>query len=559
MNEWYARDVSRKISTAKRTKGKSGKYVASFAPYGYRKSETDKDVWEIDPEAAEVVRRIFRMTIEGYGITQIALRLQRDKIYAPAYHQAQNGTGAFKNRVFDDPYRWQSRVVDIIIGRMEYKGCMVNLRTQKASFKDKRSKQIPKDEWLVFEGKHEPIVDADTWQAANDIRQKKRRNKYDSLGEPHPLTGLLFCATCKSKMHHNRGVRKETGSIKNYYTCKRSKLGNEFCTCHRIKGDAVEALVLETLQRVCKYAANNEADFTRQINEMFSSQQADTVKSQRKKLKISQTRHAELDKLIQRIYEDNIAERISDKRFEILSNQYEQEQTDLEQIISQLQTDLDSYDDSADRASKFLELTYKYKDRYQDFAELTPTMLHEFVDRIEIHERADRRHIITTQKIDIYLNFIGTYTPPINEADIIQPSPEEIKAQEIRMAKLTYQREYKKRRAENDGKPLGHFTGQRLSGMTPEEKAAYEAARKQRLKEYHAKWYQDNKQRMKAEKEAKRIILTPEELAAKEEERKRKRREYEREYNSKNRERLNTYKNEWRRNKRKQNNAAART
>jgi hypothetical protein len=151
------------------------------------------------------------MTIEGYGTCAIANRLRKDKVFSPGYYMAQRGIGACKNKAWDDPYRWQGNMVDMIIGRMEYKGCMVNLKTQKQSFKDKRSKNVPREEWLVFEGKHEPIVDEATWQTANDIRQKKRRNKADSLGEPHPLTGLLYCADCKSKMHHNRGTVKSTG------------------------------------------------------------------------------------------------------------------------------------------------------------------------------------------------------------------------------------------------------------------------------------------------------------------------------------------------------------
>jgi hypothetical protein len=171
----------------------------------------------------------------------------------------------------------------------------------------------------------------------------------------------------------------------------------------------------------------------------------------------------------------------------------------LEQAITQLETDLDSYDDSTDRAAKFLELTRRYK----EFSELTPTMLHEFVDRIEIHERADRRAKVTTQKVDVYLNFIGIYFPPVEEA-AQEPDPEAEAAHEQRMAKLMYQREYKKRREANGGKPLGHFTGQRPDERTDEEK---EAERKARLKEYHRQWYQDNKERMKAEKAEKRKQL----------------------------------------------------
>ena len=191
-------------------------------------------------------------------------------------------------------------------------------------------------------------------------------------------------------MHHNRGTVKATGRVKNYYTCKESKKGKDFCTDHRINGGVVEDIVLDVLHRVNKYATTNEKDFIRDINEMFSTQQADNVKSQRKKLKQSQSRYAELDKLIQRVYEDNVAEKISDKRFEVLSNQYEQEQAELEETITQITADLESYDDSKDRAAKFLELTRRYK----EFTELTPTMLHEFVDHIEVHERADRRQLL---------------------------------------------------------------------------------------------------------------------------------------------------------------------
>ena len=545
MNEWYAKDISRKIKTAKRSNGRNEKYTSSIAPYGYRKSETEKGAWEIDPEAAEVVRRIFHMTIEGYGITSIANRLKKDKIFSPGYYHAQKGIGTCKNKVFEDPYRWQARVIDIIIGRMEYKGCMVNLRTEKMSFKDKRSKAVPKENWLVFEDKHEPIVDKDTWQVANDTRQKKRRNKHDSLGEPHPLTGLLYCATCKSKMHHNRGVNKQTGITKNYYTCKQSKKGKEFCTDHRIKGDIVESLILDTLQQVTKFANTNVDEFTHQINALFSTQQADSVKSQSKKLKANKSRHLELDNLIQRIYEDNISGKLSDKRFEVLSNQYEQEQAELEPIISQLETDLQSFDDSNIRAEKFLQLVRKYK----DFAELTPTIMHEFVDRIEIHEREDRRYKITKQKVDIHLNFIGDYMPPLDDTPL-EIDTITAKQQEERMKKLMYQREYHIRRAANGGKPLGHFTGSHPDNRTPEQKQADEEAKKLRLKAYHAKWYQDNKERMKAEQKAKMEALSPEEFALYKAQKNQKRRVYEHNYRNANRERLNAYSNVYRKNKR---------
>ena len=509
IHEMYTRDVSRKIKNVKRANGKNGKYSSSIPPYGYRKSKADKTVWEIDPEAAEVVRRIFSLTIEGYGITTVANMLRKDKVYSPGYYLAQCGIGPCQNKIFEDPYRWQARMVELIINRMEYKGWMVNLKTEK-TFKDKKSKEIPREDWIIFKDKHEAIVDEATWQSANDIREKKRRSKHASLGAPAPLTGLLFCKDCGSKMYHLRGAYKDTGGAKNFYTCKRSKLGKEFCTEHRIHGTAVEALILDTLQKVSRYAIANEEEFICQINEMYSSQQADAVDAQRKKLRASQTRHAELDTLIQRIYEDNVAAKISDKRFEVLSRRYEQEQAELEQTIAQIQADLDSFDSSTDKAGKFLDLVRRYK----DFSELTPAIIHEFVDRVDVHERAERKVQITSQKVDICLNFIGIYLPPLDE----ESEPATMVEYERDMKRLAYQREYRKRRKANGGKPLGHFTGKRPDDRTPEQKAADEAARKAHLqkyqREYQRDWYQKNKERIKARRDAKFASLSDDERAA---------------------------------------------
>ena len=487
IHEWYARDTSRKIKAVKRANGMNGKYAGSHPPYGYIKSESDKTKWEIDPEAADVVRRIFRLVLEGHGICSIATILKKDKIYCPSYHAAQQERGNFKTRKFEDPYRWYGTTVNAILERKEYMGHMVNFKSDKTSFKDKMRKPVPPEEWVIFENRHEAIIDPETWQAANDVRQKARRSRPDSLGEPHPLSGLLYCADCGSKMRNLRGLTKSRSKPRDSYCCGRSKHGNKFCTGHTIQASAVKNLVLETLRRVSKYAIENEQEFSRQIHEIFSSQQADTVKSQRKKLTASQKRHGELDKLIQRIYEDNIAERITDKRFEILSAEYEREQSDLEQIITQIQTEIDSFDDSADRAEKFLELSR----RYQDFSELTAPMLYEFVDKIYIHERAERKVRFTTQAIDIYLNFIGAYIPPVEEEE---QDPADIAEQERLAKDRLWQRDYRKRRKANDGKPLGRPKGPKPDNRTPEEKAAIEAERKVRHKAYMREWHRKKKE-----------------------------------------------------------------
>jgi len=247
-------------------------------------------------------------------------------------------------------------------------------------------------------------------------------------------------------------------------------------------------LVLETLRTVSNYARNNEAEFTRQINEMFTAHQAGTVKAQRKKLAASQRRHAELDKLIQRIYEDNIAERITDKRFEVLSAEYEREQSELEQTIAQIQSDVNSFDDSAARAKNFIELAR----RYRDFSELTTPMLHEFIDKIIIHQRAEKWVHNTTQKVDIYLNFIGAYAPPITQPIEESAITDEQKRQE---EKRLYHRDYQRKRRENGGKPLTP-----PDERTPEQKAADEEARKQKWKDYNREYQREYQRKLAREK-----------------------------------------------------------
>jgi len=493
LHEFYARDTSRKIKAIYKSKGMSGKYTSSHALYGYVKSGEDKSRWEIDPVAAEVVRRIFRMTLEGYGPYQIASVLQAEKVPSPSYYLAQKEMGNRKNSDFQDPCRWWGTTVMDILGRQEYIGRMVNFKTYKNSFKDKNRKPNPAEQQVVFEGKHEPIIDPETWETANRIRQNSKRRRLDSLGEPQPLTGLLRCADCGGKLYHERCMGRH-GKPKNNYVCSSYRKHTADCTMHNIHADVVKELVLDTLRAVCTYARENEAEFTRQVNEMFSEQQAGTAKAQRKKLTASQKRHAELDRLIQRIYEDNVAGRITDKRFEVLSAEYEQEQAGLEQTIAELQTGIDSFDDSAARAKNFLMLARRYK----DISELTAPMLHEFVHKIIVHERAERWVRYTKQKVEIFLNFIEEYAPP----EIAQPEPDpaaiaELEQQEKRRL---YHRDYQRKRKANGGKRLTP-----PDTRTPEQKAADDEARYEKKMAYQREYqreYQRRKAREKREAQA---------------------------------------------------------
>jgi len=496
--EWHARDTSRKIKAIYKSKGMNGKHTASHALYGYVKDESDKNQWLVDPDAAETVRRIFRMTIESKGPSQIATILEAERVPSPAYYLAQKGMGNGKNKEYADPYRWHGTTVCYILERVEYLGHMVNFKTYKANFKDKQRHKTPTDQLVIYENAHEQIVDTETWETANRIRHNAKRRRLNDYGEANPLTGLMYCATCNAKLYNERGFTAK-GKWKDLYVCSNNRKRTSSCTAHRIRTDTVKELVLETLRAVSEYARNNEADFTRQVNEMFSAQQAGSIKSQRKKLNASQKRRDELDRLIQRIYEDMVAERITDKRFEVLSVEYEREQAELEQAIAQLQTEVDSFEDSAARADNFLELTR----RYTDFTELTAPMLHEFVRKIVVHERAEKNKQFTTQKVEIHLNFIERFSPPVTAetATIEAPDPEQTE----RERKRDYHRDYYRRRQENGGKPLTPD-----DDRTPEQIAADEAAKREYWKQYNRDYqreYQRKKAREKREAKAAKSVM----------------------------------------------------
>jgi hypothetical protein len=388
--------------------------------------------------------------------------------------------GNYKNRTYADPYRWHGTTVCYILERVEYIGHMVNFKTYKANFKDKHRHKNPADKLVIYEDAHEAIIDPETWETANRIRQNAKRRRLNDHGEANPLTGMLWCYDCGGKLYNERGFVRE-GEWKDIYICSTHRKRTKNCTTHRIRTDTVKELILDTLRTVSEYACNNEAEFARQVNEMFSNQQAGVIKAQRKKLTASQKRRDELDKLIQRIYEDMVAGRITDKRFEVLSGGYEREQAELEQAIAEIQTAVDSFDDSAARAESFLELT--------------ASMLHEFVQKIVVHERAEKKRVFTTQKVEIHLNFIGQYAPPI-----LPDEEEQDPVQTERERKREYHREYQRRRKENGGKPL--ILG---DTRTLEQVAADDAEKKEKQKaynrEYQREWHR-KKAREKRESKA---------------------------------------------------------
>ncbi len=449
MNEWYLRDCSRKQCAAYQARGKAGKPTTNHAIYGYRKDPEDKHHWLIDEEAAAVVRRIFRLSMEGRGPSEIANILRDDKIERPSVYMGRRGQGTQRNSYDDSrPYDWSGTTVSNILAKPEYMGHTVNFRSYKESYKDKQAIKRPPEEWTVFENTHEAIVDAETWKLAQQIRKTVKRT--DTTGEANPLTGLLFCADCGARMYNHRGRAQADKENRgrdpisglypyDHYECSTYALtfhhSRTECFGHYISTRALRALILDTIRTVSAYAISNEAEFIEKVRAASEVRQAQAAKDLKRKLNRDRRRSAELDGLIKKLYESYATEKISEKRFELLSSEYEQEQEALETAIEQGQVELDAYESDTDRVDQFLALVKKYT----DFSVLTTPMIYEFVDKILVHA-PDRSAGDRTQEVDIYLKFIGKFDVPLPE-----PTPEELAKQEKLRKQRAYYRERSKR------------------------------------------------------------------------------------------------------------------
>ena len=439
MNEYYARDTSRKIRSTFQSKGKSGKHLTGTVIYGYLWNEA-RDQWLVDPEAADVVKRIFAMTIEGYGPYQIASKLKEEKVLIPSAYLAQHGEGVNKNKTFKDVYGWGSSTICNLLEKREYLGHTINFKTRK-HFKDKKSHYVPEDEWTIFENTHEPIIDQQTFDLVQKIRGNVRRYP-DGWGEAAPLTGLLYCADCGGKMYVHR---TNNGKRISQYTCSQySKVpvGKLCTTQHRINEDVVLSLVSEMLKAIAEYAKHDRAEFVRVVQEAQSSQQTAEVKKQRTRLATAKQRVSELEVLLCKIYEDNILGKLSDSRYATLDAQYEKEQTELTAEISALEKAVKSYEKHEKDADRFIALI----DKYENFDKLTIAMLNEFIEKILVHERDRKGSIQTTQEVEIYFNFVGRFVPPaFGEVELTPEELEEIRKREERKDRL--HQNYLKRKA----------------------------------------------------------------------------------------------------------------
>ena len=439
MNEFYARDTSRKIRSVFKSKGMSGKHLTGTVIYGYLWDEK-REHWLVDEEAAEVVRRIFSLTLEGYGPYQIACKLSADRIEIPVVHLARFNEGVNRSKPVKDPYGWGSSTIVNILKKREYLGHTINFKTRK-HFKDKKSHYVSEDEWTIFENTHEAIIDQQTFDLAQKIRSNVRRYP-NGWGEAAPLTGLLYCADCGGKMYVHR---TNNGKRISQYTCSnytKVPCGTLCPTQHRINESAVLTLVSDTLRAIAEYSRNDRTEFIHTVQETQVAQQSADISKKRRHLATAQKRAGELEKLICKIYEDNALGKLPDARYKALDAQYAKEQDALEIEIAELEKAVTGYEQSQKSAEKFIALI----DKYENFDTLTNTMLNEFVEKILVHERARKGSQDTTQEIEIYFNFLGHYIPPsLQPVPLTPEEQEELQKKEERKDRL--HQNYLKRKA----------------------------------------------------------------------------------------------------------------
>ena len=467
MNEWYARDTSKKIKSVFKAKGMSGKHLTGTVSYGYLWDEK-RENWIVDPEAAAVVKRIFNLTMEGYGPYQIARQLKEQGVEIPAVHLARYGEGVNKNKTVKDPCGWSSSTIVHLLKKREYLGHTVNFKTRK-HFKDKKSHYVDESDWVIFENTHEPIIDQDTFDNVQRIRENVKRYP-DGWGEAAPLTGLMFCADCGGKMYVHR---INNGKRISQYTCSQySKIpvGTLCRTQHRITESVVLTLVADMLRAIAAYAQHDRAEFVKAIQEAQTSRETADISKKKSRLTTAKRRVGELEKLMCKIYEDNALGKLSDARYATLDAQYAKEQEALSGEIAELEKSISGYEQSRKSAERFIALV----DKYENFDTLTNTMLNEFVEKIVVHERDRKGSIYANQDVDIYFNFVGRYVPPnFKKADLTPEEQEALRKKEERRERL--HQNYLQRKASGAQKQYEDKTKAARKAVIDARKAAIRA------------------------------------------------------------------------------------
>ena len=402
-NEWYARDISKKRRISNKIKGNAGEPMGQ-PPYGYIKDPNNPKRWIVDDEAAQVVRRIYSMTLEGYGTEQIATQLERDEILTPRAYWLKKGIKRPGKGKQQPATKWNSSTVTKILSLQEYCGDILNFKTYSKSYKNKKRLENDRENWVVFKDVHEPIIERSVFEQVQQKRGKIRKRRTNE-GEHNMFSGLLVCADCGCNLHFH--FNQGNPEIK-YFNCSNYKGNRGSCTStHYVRVDFLEQVVLGEIRRLTKFASLYEDEFLKAV--IGHSQQAAETdrKLKEKELKTLLARDEELDGLFERIYEDNVSGKLSDDRFAKMSRRYEDEQKELAEKIKKLRSEIEKQSSQAMTTDMFISLVRKYTRARK----LTPRMLNELVEKIEVYN-AEKIDGVWEQRLRIHYNCVGEITIP---------------------------------------------------------------------------------------------------------------------------------------------------
>ncbi len=399
INEFYVKDSSKKVKASMKQKGESGEYLTTNPPYGYMKDpDNPKKHWIVDDEAASVVRQIFAWCMEGFGPSQIAKKLKEAKVDCPTVHWAKMGRNA-PAKTPDDPYDWAPRTISGILEKQEYLGHMVNFRTRRQSYKSKKKIENPQSEWKIFENTHDAIVDEETFRRVQELRKNKRRPT--RTGKSNMFSGIVRCADCGEKLYYCTSNSFE--SRQDHFVCSTSrKRGKDVCDTHFIRAVVLEEGTLQHMRMVISCVASYEEAFRRALGAKRSAEAKKELTAKKRTLQKSENRLGELDRLFKRIYEDMVNGKLSEARFQMLSEDYEQEQANLRIKIEMLEEEIQNQEDQADNVDKFIRQAKKYL----HLEKLTPAILNDMVNAVYVHS-PDKSSGHRVQDVEISYNYIG--------------------------------------------------------------------------------------------------------------------------------------------------------
>ena len=395
-NEWHAKNTSQKVRNVFKSKGMSGAPLTTNPPYGYLKDPENKNGWIVDEEAAKTVRQIFAWCVDGLGPTQIAKRLKAAKVPTPTEHWGNIGRNCSKPPAI--PYNWCSATVADILSKQEYCGDTINFRSTTKSFKNKKKIDRPPEEWQIFKNTHPAIIDREVFALVQELRKHRRRPT--KSGIVSPFSGLLYCADCGEKLYYSltNNYKREQA----YFFCSSYRKNSEVCSAHYIREKVVEQIVLESMQRILLNVQALEKEFARKQMDCYTEDKKKQLAAKHRELSKAKKRIAEIDALIQKIYEDNASGKLSDERYATLSLSYEEEQKTLKAAVPELQSFLETETDKTESLQRFIQ---KVK-QITELKVLTPELIHEFVDKIVVYapRYLDGKRV---QLLDIYYSGVG--------------------------------------------------------------------------------------------------------------------------------------------------------